>query len=84
MNGKYKPLEWEREEPVEIPPRNPPKAMEPAYPFDLMDVGDVIRINRPVVNVRQAIRYYKGKRKGVGTFIVRKITAKASRVWRTV
>ena len=77
------PIKWVLlEGKYDIPPAHIAPETQMSYPWDLMEVGDTLEINRTACRVRQAVWYYKNKKRGRGEFVVRRVTKGTCRVWR--
>lgn len=71
-----------------VPPPVLPKKRGPKrwYPFESMEVGDCIEVNRPALAVRGAVKYYiKNNYCPMDyKFSVRAVSGKVCRVWRVL
>jgi hypothetical protein len=67
---------------TELPPvKRHPLPVNIVYPFDLMAVGEIAKINRSPAHVRQALyRYRKSNLLTAGTWAVRKVDKNTSLV----
>ena len=78
-------LKWEKDPPTEIPkvPCYLPRR-QVQYPFDLMEVGESVTVNRPMPLVRQAIiNFCRRSPLQAATFVCRSVDKNTTRVWKT-